>query len=422
MHTKPDSNGNRLTKAVSGGQSSTETYTYAATNGWKDQLTGYNGVGLTYDASGNPLRYYGYVMSWENGRQLSGFTGGISPVSYEYNDSGIRTKKTVGSTVTEYFVEGGLLLGQKTGSNVMQFLYEGGSIYGFLYNGTPYYYVYNGQGDVVSVLNGTGTTVATYLYDAWGNLTSSSGSMADTNPIRYRGYYYDIESGFYYLQSRYYDPKTGRFINADGQINADMSGTNLYAYCGSNPVNFADPTGRIAVVDDLLAALLIGVAAGAVAGAVAAGAAANSPTVQKGMDGLWQSIQNTFRSISDAFSRAFSNTQANTKTSNSNNNNTTTYYHATSLVNASKIMATSTITAGEGGYVYAWKHQPSQQAVMHSGARYAGRGNVIIAFDSSASFVSDNTIDKRFTFAYDPVRTLIPGDLKVKNVRIVWYF
>ena len=86
--------------------------------------------------------------------------------------------------------------------------------------------------------------LATYEYDAWGKLISSSGSLAEINPLRYRGYYYDTETGFYYLQSRYYDPSISRFINADGQINNDLLGYNLFAYCGNNPVNRTDDGGQ----------------------------------------------------------------------------------------------------------------------------------------------------------------------------------
>ena len=88
-----------------------------------------------------------------------------------------------------------------------------------------------------------------YSYDSWGKVLSVTGTQAETigqiNPIRYRGYYYDSETGFYYLNSRYYDPETGRFVNGDNQllIGSDLTGLNLFAYCGNNPVNRADPTG-----------------------------------------------------------------------------------------------------------------------------------------------------------------------------------
>ena len=87
------------------------------------------------------------------------------------------------------------------------------------------------------------------MYDSWGKVVGTTGSLADTigatNPFRYRGYYYDAETGLYYLNSRYYDPEVGRFINADGYVSTgqDILGNNMFAYCGNNPVNRADPSG-----------------------------------------------------------------------------------------------------------------------------------------------------------------------------------
>ena len=107
----------------------------------------------------------------------------------------------------------------------------------------------NLQGDVIAILNAMGGTVVEYKYDAWGNILSVTGSMASTlgavNPFRYRGYYYDAESGWYYLQSRYYDPQVGRFLNADGIIGANggIMGYNMFAYCNNNPVIYADESG-----------------------------------------------------------------------------------------------------------------------------------------------------------------------------------
>jgi len=122
---------------------------------------------------------------------------------------------------------------------------ENGSAYSFIYNGTQYYYVKNLQGDVVKILNTSGGVVASYTYDAWGKVTSS-GSIGQINPIRYRGYYYDTDTGFYYLQSRYYDPAIKRFISADGYLNAngDLLGFNMYAYCGNNPNTRTDTSGE----------------------------------------------------------------------------------------------------------------------------------------------------------------------------------
>ena len=88
---------------------------------------------------------------------------------------------------------------------------------------------------------------------AGGNTLSVTGSMASTlgvdNPFRYRGYYYDEESGLYYLNSRYYDPVTRRFVNADRQLNSDILGNNLFAYCSNNPINYSDPSGNAWVLN-----------------------------------------------------------------------------------------------------------------------------------------------------------------------------
>ena len=107
------------------------------------------------------------------------------------------------------------------------------------------------QGDIVAITDASGNKVVEYIYDSWGKLISITGSLADTvgvkNPYRYRSYRYDTETGLYYLQSRYYDPNTCRFINADGLINAggDVLGSNIFIYCANDPINKIDPTGRI---------------------------------------------------------------------------------------------------------------------------------------------------------------------------------
>ena len=139
---------------------------------------------------------------------------------------------------------------------VLDFIYdESGKPFALKYstNGTSfqtYYYVLNLQGDVVKLIHYIPgfeyESVATYEYDAWGNIASSSGRLAEINPLRYRGYYYDSETGFYYLQSRYYDPANRRFINADTYSSTDPGdaiGCNMFAYCGNNPVMRNDYSG-----------------------------------------------------------------------------------------------------------------------------------------------------------------------------------
>lgn len=121
-------------------------------------------------------------------------------------------------------------------------------------NGTGesiYYYEFNVQGDIIGIIDSTGTKVVEYTYSAWGDLLSVTGTLADTigqrNPLRYRGYYYDAETGFYYLTSRYYDAEIGRFVNADNAISGtgeSVQGYNLFAYCFNNPVKMSDETGH----------------------------------------------------------------------------------------------------------------------------------------------------------------------------------
>lgn len=138
---------------------------------------------------------------------------------------------------------------------------------------------HNSRGDIIGIYNGDGALRAQYEYDAWGNVLSvtdengnaitSATHVGNLNPFRYRGYYYDTESGFYYLMSRYYDPVTHRFINADGYFQAGngILDANTFAYCSNNPIMYSDPNGEfwgiiaaIAVVVVLVAVIVTAVA------------------------------------------------------------------------------------------------------------------------------------------------------------------
>ena len=161
------------------------------------------------------------------------------------------------------------MLTQVTGNTQLDFFYDDlGNALGFIRNSTDkYYYIRNLQNDVVGILDSGGTQVVEYVYDTWGKLESVTGAMAETigreNPLRYRGYYYDEETGFYYLQSRYYDPETGRFLNADETVltGQGITSGNMYAYCGNNPVMNYDPSGNCFIPTIVKVAVTVLVAA-----------------------------------------------------------------------------------------------------------------------------------------------------------------
>ena len=263
------------------GLTPTDTIGYDYNNTlWKDKLTAYDSDvdNISYDAIGNPLSYYdGRTFTWQNGRQLASTVKSGITANYKYNDAGIRTQKTVGTVTTNYYLNGASVEAESDGTNTLRYFYdEAGDLIGFKItnstypSGANFYYTRNGQNDIIGIINASGSLVVSYVYDSWGKLVSTTGTLATTigviNPYRYRGYRYDVETGLYYLQSRYYDPVTSRYINADGQLNPQegMTGYNLFQYCGNNPVNRADPTGRAFMF--LTAA--IGAAVGAVVGGV----------------------------------------------------------------------------------------------------------------------------------------------------------
>lgn len=274
-----NANGNRTDS-----NGTTIHYTYGNSE-WPDQLTTYNGQTITYDNSGNPLTYVnGLEFIWDRGRQLSTVTlEDESSVSYRYNENGLRTYKDTSDTTTIYEWDGSTLLRETiTYKSTNQkkdiwYLYDANEkVIGFEYSylnsaGTlvtaRVYYEKNLQGDIIGLLDARGAEIAAYTYDAWGKITSKTyveGNEIpyELNHILYRGYYRDDETGFYYLQSRYYDAEVGRFVNADSICNLGISGTvfgfNLYSYCDSNPVVYQDKTGEALI--NVVFAVIFGIA------------------------------------------------------------------------------------------------------------------------------------------------------------------
>lgn len=164
------------------------------------------------------------------------------------------------------------------GSNKMHFTYDSNGPMSVLYNGTEYFYLKNAQGDITGMVDTTGSQVLSYSYNAWGDPVSTEGSMKDTlgavNPFRYRSYVYDAETDLYYLNSRYYNPTWGRFLNVDGYASTGqgITGNNMFAYCNDNPVNHVDEDGTFALSSILISAAVSGIVA-AISTAVTGGSA-----------------------------------------------------------------------------------------------------------------------------------------------------
>ena len=252
---------------------STKSYSYT-NSAWGDLLMSYGGTSFEYDNAGNPTHgsFGGYTvdLEWENGRQLSSiYAYDEFELSFTYNDEGIRTSKNSNGTVHYYTLAGDMILSEEWVAGTRQYLL----LYHYDANGQPigmsyrrstdyedtyqdFLFIKNIQGDVTGIMDEEGNLLVTYAYDAWGNHIStvySNGGGATGavfNPFRYRGYYYDYETCLYYLNSRYYDPASGRFISPDSAsyIGADgtLIGYNLFAYCGNNPVMRVDPSGKVA--------------------------------------------------------------------------------------------------------------------------------------------------------------------------------
>ena len=127
----------------------------------------------------------------------------------------------------------------------MYFTYDDIGPASVIFNGEEYSYSRNVQGDVTGIFSEFGVQVATYTYDPWGRPTSDAmTTLGHYNPLRYRGYVYDNETGLYYLNSRYYNLAWGRFINADEQLNDDILGNNMFVYCSCNPISRTDNSGK----------------------------------------------------------------------------------------------------------------------------------------------------------------------------------
>lgn len=285
------------------GNNTEKAYTYSST--CPDRLIKYGNNSISYNSIGYPVSYGDKAFVWTNGKLTRLYddidensSSSSEDIRFTYNAHGQRIAKsyvydpgpdysgnfTIGIDTTYDYDQSGRLIREFSTEYFTEsasldrefiYLYDENDMVGVLYsyNGStpvPYYYHRNLQGDVIAIYDASGYTKAEYTYDAWGNCTVTNSTLYDlayNNPIRYRGYYYDRETGLYYLNARYYNPEWRRFISPDSTEYIDSenpNGLNLYAYCNNDPVNYKDPSGRLAITTT---AIIVGAFIGFVIGA-----------------------------------------------------------------------------------------------------------------------------------------------------------
>ena len=243
-------------------------------NSWDDRLIKFNEELIEYDNSGNPIKIGSKNLNWINGKNLVNINDSINNIiiNYEYDLNGYRVSKTINGTKTYYYLEHDKIIFERTGNNIIYYIRDNqGNVIGMKYNDTAYYYVKNIFDDVIAIKDDNNSIVAKYSYDDYGNILSivdgnaniivDQNHIAMINPFRYRSYYYDKESNFYYLGQRYYNPLWGRFINADVYITENIGSTNfnMFAYCYNNPISFVDNNGNFGITSIIFT--VVGVAA-----------------------------------------------------------------------------------------------------------------------------------------------------------------
>ena len=218
---------------------------------------------IAYDNAGRHIIYRNNAVEW-NGSQMTKYGRN----TYEYDGNNYRVFKQTPTEKTYYNYDGsGNLRFERRGRTEINYIYDAGGIRGMkvtvptddpstYYASSEFYYVKDSLGNIRVILDKSGNIMVEYNYDAWGNFVaekvrearigSATVDLVSLNAFTYRGYYYDKESGLYFLINRYYDPTTGRFISPDDVGYLDFEsffGTNRYAYCLDNPVNYIDPEG-----------------------------------------------------------------------------------------------------------------------------------------------------------------------------------
>lgn len=243
-----------LTNGEINGQAvKTISYAYNDSN-WKDKLTSFDGKEIIYDKIGNPLSFDGWNFSWSVGRDLMSMSKGDTNISYKYDEAGVRTEKTVNGVTTKYILSGNDVIYESNEDDEIYYTYDSnGKLVSINLNNDEYFYVKNVQNDIIALVDNDGNKVVEYTYDTLGKVISIEGELKDSlgvkNPYRYRSYRYDNETKLYYLQTRYYNPEIGRFINADSLIGeeGEILKHNIFAYCANDFVNSYDDNGEEAI-------------------------------------------------------------------------------------------------------------------------------------------------------------------------------
>ena len=284
---------------ITGEPISEDVYVYDSI---RTKLTSFNGGGITYNSDGCAITYNkdGTTVSygWQNGKLISLSSHNFTTDQYNYDGYGRRVKKTHFITteqkvVTNYtYDHKGRLIRESWDDKEITYLYDEMDVVGMIYdNGDEigeFLYVKNPRGDVIGIYDSDGNVAAKYSYDAWGNcaiVNATNAEVATINRIRYRSYYLDLETKFYYLNARYYNPEWRRFISPDSvdYLDPDVpNGLNPYAYCYNDPVNYVDPSGH-----SVTAAIIIGVLVGATIGGAVGGTIAYNQAVDNGATGLY---------------------------------------------------------------------------------------------------------------------------------------
>lgn len=223
-----------------------------------------------YNTQGMLTKYLNYNITYDM-RNISTLQKDNELIEYKYNSDGIRISKVINNEVTiNYTLDGTNIIKEtrngSTNSTIKYYYDSSDNVIGFSYNSYHYMYLKNTQNDVIGIIDSNGNLVVEYKYDAYGNIyemiDNTNISIGTINPFRYRSYYFDTETGWYYLNTRYYNPKLARFITIDDIDYLGASGSllsyNLYSYCENNPVNNVDVTGN-SIVSIISGAVLGGI-------------------------------------------------------------------------------------------------------------------------------------------------------------------